>query len=88
MNKMSKNKIWVIIIQMEKFKKGGTGYTVTNGKGEIKLHSDELYHYNYSLLGYNTMCSSKNLQSGKVWKRISTEIVFRLRGFKEQNSDS
>jgi hypothetical protein len=34
------------------------------------------------------MCSSKNLQSGKVWKRISTEIVFRLRGFKEQNSDS
>jgi len=46
---------------MEKLKKDGTGYTVTSGAGEIKLHSDELYHYNYCLQGCNTMCSSRNL---------------------------
>lgn len=38
-----------------------TGYTVTSGVEEIKLLLDDLYHYNYCLLGCNTMYSSRNL---------------------------
>jgi len=58
---VKKQNLRVIIIQMEKFRKDGTGYTVTNGVGEIKLLLDELYHYSYCLLGCNTMYASRNL---------------------------